>query len=180
MPGLMSVRFDLAPSIKALTRIEQRAPIAIARALNRAMTSARVVVGQAVAKDMGIKASDARSGIRINLATATRHAASLSASPKRLPLEKFGANQTARGVTYRNQGGRKRIDHAFLATMASGHRGAFLRKGKARLPIRELFGPSIWQSAVTHIDAGRARAEEQLVKNLKSEFRFAVLQAGGE
>lgn len=56
-----------------------------------------------------------------------------------IPLYKLGARQTRRGVTVR---GRGRIDHAFIATMQSGHTGAFMRIGARRLPIRELFGPN--------------------------------------
>ncbi|QKV20254.1 hypothetical protein [Oricola thermophila] len=56
-----------------------------------------------------------------------------------IPLAKLSATQTSRGVYVRPRGSYR---HAFLATMASGHRGVFMRKGAARLPIRELFGPN--------------------------------------
>ena len=44
--------------------------------------------------------------------------------------------QTKRGVsTTINRGKRTLIPHAFIATMASGHKGVFVRQGKARYPI---------------------------------------------
>lgn len=176
-----SVTFDLAPSIKKLARFQERAPFGIARALNRSMTSARVVVAQDVGKDMGIGASVIRQRITLKEATPDRHVATLSASPKRIGLIDMKANQTRTGVSYRGRNGsRVRVDHAFIAQMASGHRGVYQRLTKARLPIHELFGPSIWLVFTRHADAGRARAVEQLKKNLQSEFRFAVLQTGGE
>ena len=37
------------------------------------------------------------------------------------------------------------VPHAFISTMPkSGHKGVFLRAGKKRLPIRELFGGSVY------------------------------------
>ena len=58
-----------------------------------------------------------------------------------VPLGKFPHIQTARGVSVRvNVGGAtKRIKSAFVATMGNGHVGVFRRKGKARLPIQELW-----------------------------------------
>lgn len=54
-----------------------------------------------------------------------------------VPLAKLGARQTSTGVSVRNRGSYR---SAFLANMASGHRGVMIREGAARLPIRELFG----------------------------------------
>lgn len=39
-----------------------------------------------------------------------------------------------------NRGKRTFIAGAFIATMASGHKGIYVRRGAARLPIRELLG----------------------------------------
>ena len=151
------------------------------------MTSARVVVAQDVAKDMGLGASVVRQRINLREATPARHVATLSASPKRIGRIDFGANQTRRGVTYRGGNGRVLLEHAFMATMPTGHRGVFRRtgefgrKGNPKLErIAEQLGPSIWLVFTKHADAGRSRAVEQLKKNLQSEFRFAVLQSGGE
>ncbi|WP_376704698.1 phage tail protein [Mesorhizobium sp. ISC25] len=56
-----------------------------------------------------------------------------------IPLYKLGATQTAKGVRVRLRGSYR---SAFIAEMKSGHAGVFRRQGKARLPIRELFGPN--------------------------------------
>mgnify|MGYP001259438429 CR=1 FL=1 len=62
-------------------------------------------------------------------------------SSKPVPLSRFPHIQTKRGVSVRinKRGSTKRIRGAFVANMASGHRGVFVRKGKARLPIKELW-----------------------------------------
>jgi len=73
---------------------------------------------------------------------------SVGAKPYRPGLLAFpGTKQTKHGVSYRlsRTAGRKRIEHGFIATMPSGHRGVFARGGPSRLPIREARGPSIWK-----------------------------------
>lgn len=57
-------------------------------------------------------------------------------------LYKYGARQTAKGVTVPRRG---KYPHAFIAKMRSGHRGVFLRAHggsdqSRRLPIYELYG----------------------------------------
>lgn len=57
-----------------------------------------------------------------------------------VPVADFAHRQTRKGVTASiNAGKRSLIPGAFIATMRSGHTGVFIRKGKARLPIRETF-----------------------------------------
>lgn len=65
-----------------------------------------------------------------------------------MPVSKFPNIQTKTGVSVRiNVGaGTKRIRSAFRATLGSGHLGVFRRKGKARLPIAEL-----WTSRISDV-----------------------------
>lgn len=66
---------------------------------------------------------------------------SLDVSGASVPLTAYPVRQTKKGVSVEvNRGKRTLVKGAFIATMASGHRGVFMRKGKARLPIRELLG----------------------------------------
>lgn len=61
-------------------------------------------------------------------------------SGKPIPLAKYPARQTRRGVIVQvNKGSPALLGSAFIRTLRSGHRGVFMRQGKARLPIRELF-----------------------------------------
>lgn len=57
------------------------------------------------------------------------------------PVIELGARQTKKGVTFGINKGAKRslIRGAFIATMRSGHRGVFVRRGRARLPVDEAF-----------------------------------------
>jgi hypothetical protein len=58
-----------------------------------------------------------------------------------VPLIAYPARQMRKGVSVEvNRGKRTLVKGAFISTMASGHRGVFRRRGKARLPIGELLG----------------------------------------
>lgn len=78
----------------------------------------------------------------------------------KVPLTAYPHRQTKKGVSVEvNRGKRTLIQGAFLATMKSGHKGVFRRKGAARLPIQELLG-SRPVDALLHkgeADAVRAR-----------------------
>lgn len=60
------------------------------------------------------------------------------------PVASYPIRQTRQGVLAEiNPGARKLIRGAFIATLGSGHKGVFMRKGRARLPIQELFSTRI-------------------------------------
>ena len=64
----------------------------------------------------------------------------MDVSGKPVPLADFPYRQTKTGVIVQvNQGQRKLVRGAFVATMRSGHVGIFRRVNKARLPIKEAF-----------------------------------------
>lgn len=171
-------------SPRAIDRLKEKAPIAIARALNKSIASAKTVMVRVIGQDMGLKAVDVRDRIGLRPATANHHVATLYAHASRIPLIDFNAKSTKSGVIYRiGSGGRQRISNAFIArvkgplpsgVVSPGHTGVFVRRGKTRLPIDQLFGPSIWGVFKKNEAVGIARGQEQLEKNLKSEFRFAL------
>src|SRR5690348_11331324 len=132
--GIVLSDFQIYP--KAVTR-------ALVRSLNRAITAGRTLMAQRVSKDTGLKSSTVKAAMKSQKATAARPVAALSTGLTRIPLVQFRARQTRRGVSYRLGGASSRIPNAFLATMATGHTGVFRRVGKKRLPIKELFGPSL-------------------------------------
>ena len=174
----ITLSLNSADTQRAIARLRARAVPAIVRALNRAQTSANAVMVRLVAADLGLKQKDIRDGIRLKPATASKLSAEIVATGARIPLVKFSArDRRPRGVSARIPGGAGRYPQAFIATMRSGHTGVFQRKGVARLPIRELHGPSMPKVFEKHIPEGLARGEESLVKNLIHELRFATRQA---
>lgn len=124
-------------------------PVATARALNKTATSAKSVAVKTMAQQIGIAQKAIRPFVQLQKAhRMCLDAILFVAKDKRLPLIQMDprAQQNRTGITYRGSGGARRsIPHAFMATMPSGHRGIYARKpGAARLPIRELLGPSLY------------------------------------
>lgn len=166
---------------RGLNRLTQRFPQAVSRALSRSATSARVVMVRAVAADLGLKQADVQVHVVVKVGTeflkADEMKAQVIATGARIGLYKFKARQTKTGVSARLPGGVGRYPGAFIARMHTGHVGVFKRAGRTRLPIRELFGPSIPKVFEKFIPMGLARGQEQLAKNLVHEFRFALSQS---
>ena len=125
-----------AQVVSAVTR-------ATARALTRSMETGRTQAVRDLAAELGTTQAAIRKRLVLTRATQEQLEASLRFTGKRLRLTELGARQTRAGVTYRAHGGRGLVKGAFLATLRSGHTGAFKRKTNRRLPIRELFGASV-------------------------------------
>lgn len=181
MAAVVSLSFNTKQAERAFRALRANAKPAIARALNRSIGSASTVMVRGMSKDLGLKSSDVRDQLKRTEASPTSLLARLRATGKRIPLIQFRAKGPepsrgrGRGVTARLPGGAGRYPHAFIATMKSGHRGVFARRGTGgRLPVAELRGPSLPHVFVKFRPDGLARGLEQLVKNLRSELRFAV------
>ena len=142
------VRFDVNEAKAMLKGLQKQVlPQATSRAINKTSQSAKSAAVKLIAKDMGIKQKDVRSSITLLKASRIKLQAVVQARGKRLPIIKLDphAMQNNIGVTYKGQDGqRKQIAGAFIATMKTGHRGVYKRApGAKRLPIMELQGPSI-------------------------------------
>jgi len=74
------------------------------------------------------------------------------------------------------KGGGKRIPHAFLARMRSGHVGVFLRKEKSPLPVEQKIGPSVPQMAGNPevVEAIQDRVERILDRDLLRMVQAAL------
>lgn len=177
-----SVSFNLESVAKQLGIVmESRLAVAVKNGINRTANSEKVALARAVASDMGVKVTTVKDEIKVRLASVNDLRATVSSTGTRLPLIEFNAKGPVpsrgqgRGVTYRiGAGGRRRLPHAFIATMRSGHAGVFQRRGTKRLPINEAFGPSIAHVFSKQIPIGEARREEVLVKNVQHEIEFAL------
>jgi len=185
---------------RLVTRFADRVPDAFVRALNRAAVTTRAVMAREIVADVGgVKVGDVKERIRIEPAVRATMRARLSLSGKRIPLVEFGAKGPfpsrgrGRGVTSRLRGGTRSLPDAFMARVGKGgHLGVFTRdtrrgpssrKSKGawskNLPIRQLFGPSLPRVFTKVSPAGIAAGQESLIKNLRSELRFALGQGRG-
>lgn len=130
---------------------------ALPRALNKVIAQVRTAAAREM-RDAGynLKVSDIKKGLSTYAATSGNLTAKVIASGRPIPLIKYGARQTSKGVSVDVLHGRKLIAGAFIATMPSGHTGVYVRMGNQHkkvakngrivwsgLPIKELFGPSV-------------------------------------
>lgn len=138
----MGVVFD-ASELRVLGREISRLPGEIkAKAMGRAMRRMRDMAKTKVVKRSAERTDLPQRKVR-ELTTAQFNAGGntieITEKSGWIPLAALGATQTKSGVRVRLRGSYK---SAFIAKMASGHRGVMKRTGKARLPIKELFGPN--------------------------------------
>ena len=153
-----TVRVETVELRNRLQGLGARTRVAESRALNRTIQQVQTVAVRAGAADTGLPQRRVRQGMSIQRATTAELRATLTVSGRRIPIIDFGARQTRSGVTYRLPGGGRTLaPGGFLATMMSGHTGAWRRhplpstrwsRGRPRtwtpnLGIVELRGPSL-------------------------------------
>jgi hypothetical protein len=177
----------------AIDRLGRDFGKAIERGVNRTSSNAVTVLVRDASEDLGLKQKDVRPLIATEKASAKalRWSATIYASPKRIPLSAFratGPNPSrgkGGGISARLPTGKGRYPHAFFATVhgpfpngviSGGHFGVFERVAKARNPIRQLFGPSVWHVIEKHLSAAETRALEMLNVNIGHEVQFLISQ----
>lgn len=136
---------------------------------------------RAISADLGAKQAVIRDALVVNRANRSNMEAQLVAKGQRIPISELGARETQRGVTYRASGRRALIPGAFIARLFSGATGVAKRRGKKRLPIAELFGPSI-PLVFVHPKAEAAMRETILQRvpiEMEAAARFFGRAAGG-
>ena len=165
----MNITVQGADAVVAdLTGFHSKVNKGAVRALNRALTAGRTAMARDIASDTGIGVRDVTKALSERKATIDRAEAAFGATIRRIPLIYFKARQTATGVTAKLTGGAGRYPSAFIARMRSGHEGVFRRKYVGsigtrmtkRLPIVELFGPSLGHVFAKHRPAALARTQE--------------------
>lgn len=179
MPFTVDITADVDGARKFYTELDKKAIASgSANALNVVARSVRRLSLNEVAKIRKLKKSRLRNAIRLT-ARASRWdlRAVIEAHGASIPLKDYSARQNAIGVTVNVTGKRKLIRHAFGpgytargrvkkgATRAhrpqvlGGH--VFVRVGRRRLPIKQLFGPGVASAFVR--DVVRS-AQERLVR----------------
>jgi len=162
---------DLQRTLGAYPRKYQKV---VSRAINKIAVSARQQISVRVRQELAVKATELKQrNIKLRKASYTKLAAFILISGSRIPLSRFGAKQTQAGTSYKisPSDGRKTAKGAFLATMPSGHRGVFKRKGTKRLPLsQELRGPSVPQVVLDLPVFAKNVYEAALAAKLKTEL----------
>lgn len=151
----------------------------VKRALRRALGTVRTETTRMVRAEVPRLRAKTVSGQMAIQLTASGLEGDVIVRARPIPLVEYAGRQTRLGVTVEVKKGRKLIRHAFIATMKSGHRGIFVRRGKARLPIKELFGPAIVDLVTNHLEKARARGASELLEQLRREIDWRKHGAAG-
>ena len=130
--------------LEIVQKIGKEFPVVARRALKETARQTRTEAKKLLLERYNIKSSDLNKALG-NPVSVSEDAVALRASSKRLPLIYFNPSKTGVGldVMVKYGSGTKTVAHAFIATMKSGHKGAFLRMTPKRLPIKEQFRISI-------------------------------------
>lgn len=182
----MAETFDIAVHRgtveQAFRKLGSAAEKALVRSLNRTAAGAATAAVRAVSSNLRSTQKNVRRAITTKDARPERLESQVIARSKRIPifdLRPSPSTPTAAkpktGVSYLAATGRRRIPGSFIARMKSGHIGVFKRvKDAKRLPVAELFGPSIplvftrrdVQAAIKRV------VSERLPRELKQNFAF--------
>lgn len=146
---MIDIDVNLDDLIKRLPS-EKTARTVVWRALNRGVTAGQTHAARELARNYAIKVSRAKHSSGIKKASVNTPEATIVFRGKPLNISHFrvlpGKPQPARRpvlrAVIRKSKGPVEIEGAFLANLRSGVRGA-RRKGKPRLPIEGVFGPSV-------------------------------------
>lgn len=135
---------------KALYHIKNGANKAISRALNRAADSGKAEAVKRITANYTVKSGSVRNKIEIKKSSEATLRAAVLSKGRPIPLSNFKTNPSnppkkrpkvlRAGVL---KGGLKPIKGAFLARSKSGKALVFQRIGKARYPLKALYGPSL-------------------------------------
>ena len=146
-----------------IAKLGGSAGIVISRAVNDSLSGVRTQAIKGIGGKVMLKAAVIRQTFMIKKASIKDLQAAVETKSKPIPLINFSARQIKAGVSVKvlRVGGRKKIPHAFIATMKSGHKGVYWRDWdlyrspmkkdfhdgavprKYKLPIHELYGPRV-------------------------------------
>lgn len=153
MAASLKVSTDSAALRRKLEdRLVKRAPRAAVAGINRVARGAYTLSVREIQADVGASSQKTiRRNLTVHPARGDKPEAQVqafSAKKDRIPI--YEMKPRPKSVTKRRPAGGVRwganqrlIPGSFIARVRSGHMGVFKRQGKSRLPIAELFGPSV-------------------------------------
>ena len=138
----------------------------LARALNDTGKKIRSMIVKKAAKILPYKQKFIRARVWFRKANRKKLAVRVTAGKYGWPLFLVGTpKQAPAGVRLKKLGV---IPHSFIGEMPTGHRGIFVRKGRTRLPIQELFSDSITETIEN------LGAEPEIVSEARAVLRKRV------
>lgn len=170
-----------------LGEFKSKAPLVMSRAINRAVSNIRKNLGKEVPQHYFISSGTIRGTIHTVNANKGSLSGAVISRGSPIALSKFKVSPN-RGVKYtkkgyspgvylagvKKSGGMKSLSgdpKAFMADMKSGHTGVWNRVSGKRLPIKQLYGPSVPQMVKNEKIMAKINKEagETLEKRISAE-----------
>ena len=178
---------DADDAIKALSKLVKNLSKEIQIVNGKTVKRGKSIAAKEVTQAVSIPQKVVRKYVKSELVGDRSAVLSLEKS-KRISLKEFGARQTGKGVTYKidKTGGRKTVVGSFVGPRVGltsvklrGH--VFKRKGKSRLPVVKLHGPSPWGVIKKNkrVLAVKKKLQEELKKQMAERLRYQKLKASG-
>lgn len=145
-------------------------------AINKTLTQERTQIRREIRADTGIPVKIIGKRVKLKRANRRRRVGRIFIGTYNVKVADLKPRQLRSGVSYSGRGGRVRKEGAFVATMKSGRTGAFIRKGKARLPIKEL-SVSILPAARSAARNTKRRMPARFNRLFAQEFNFRTGRA---
>lgn len=144
---------------------------AVALALVDTAKASIVKASGLIAKRTGLRSATVKERLSYDSVRVGDYQVTVRSSRRPIPLYDFpGTTQTGAGVRTRSWGKSQVIRSAFIATMRTGHRGVYRRRSRSRLPIRQLWGPTIYGTFAT------PEVQSLIRTNMQDRLRAALLR----
>jgi hypothetical protein len=178
MPVSMSVQSTIKQVTRNLSAIERKViPKATVTALNKVGKEVTTVAVKTINARTGLQQKVIREFLDSFKASSRSWVFLLRARRRPFNLIRFGARQTKKGVSANAWEGRKVYKGAFIGN--SG-RTVFTRKGKARTPIKSVYGPDMRVFLEkTNLDAMEKKVGERFPKLLFDAINFQLIKLRG-
>ena len=184
---MATVTMDATDAIAALSKVVKNLGKEIQIVNGKTVRRGKSIAAKEVTQAVSIPQKVVRRSVKSELVGERSAVLSLEKS-KRISLKEFGARQGKKGVSYKidKASGRKTVVGTFVGPKVGltsvklrGH--VFKRKGKSRLPILKLKGPSPWGVIKKNNRAAavKKKLQEELRKQMAERLRYQKLKASG-
>jgi hypothetical protein len=132
--GITIDKTDLLSVESSMKAIKAGAPDAIRFATNNTLSTTKTATSKEIRNHVTAKATAVNKTLTIKKMFKSDMSANITCTGKPLPLISYQVSQVVRGVNVKVlvSGSKKLVEHAFIATMKSSHKGVFWRTDTRR------------------------------------------------